>query len=363
MVSSTALLHTCPIAPAPWCHVATGVSVIPAAGRVPGWQCRHKVASMTARKLKIGVVMDPMSSVAYKKDTTLAMLWAASQRGWSLHYLEQEDLYLENGRAMGRMRDLEVYHDPDNFYQLGEVVATPLAELDVILMRKDPPFDMNFIYTTYILDRAESRGVLVVNHPQSLRDCNEKVFATHFPQCCAPTLVCADKRRLRAFAEEHEDVILKPLDGMGGASIFRTGGNDGNLSVIIETLTQHGRTPAMAQKYIPEISKGDKRILVIDGEPVSHCLARIPAVGEVRGNLAAGGSGVVQPLSDRDRWICDQVRDTLLQKGLIFVGLDVIGDYLTEINVTSPTCIREIDAGAGLNVAGLLMDAIEKKLK
>jgi len=229
-------------------------------------------------------------------------------------------------------------------------------------MRKDPPFDMNFIYTTYILDHAEKQGVLVVNKPQSLRDCNEKMFATHFPDVCTPTLVSSSKALLRAFAEEHEDVILKPLDGMGGASIFRTGANDGNLSVIIETLTEHGHTPAMAQKYIPEISKGDKRILMIDGEPVSHCLARVPAVGEVRGNLAAGGSGIVQPLSDRDRWICDQVRDKLLEKGLIFVGLDVIGDYLTEINVTSPTCIREIDAGAGINVAGLLMDAIEKKL-
>ncbi|MAA60965.1 MAG: glutathione synthase [Pseudomonadales bacterium] len=313
--------------------------------------------------IKIGVVMDPIESVTYKKDSTLAMLWEADSRNWQIFYLLQSDLYIDSGEPCARMTRLHPKQDPQKWFEFGEETQAPLANLDVILMRKDPPFDMNFIYTTYILDRAESRGVLVVNHPQSLRDCNEKVFATHFPQCCAPTLVCADKRRLRAFAEEHEDVILKPLDGMGGASIFRTGGNDGNLSVIIETLTQHGRTPAMAQKYIPEISKGDKRILVIDGEPVSHCLARIPAVGEVRGNLAAGGSGVVQPLSDRDRWICDQVRDTLLQKGLIFVGLDVIGDYLTEINVTSPTCIREIDAGAGLNVAGLLMDAIEKKLK
>ena len=313
--------------------------------------------------IKIGVVMDPIESVTYKKDSTLAMLWEADSRNWQIFYLLQSDLYIDSGQPMAHMTRLHPKQDPRRWYELGEETHAPLADLDVILMRKDPPFDMNFIYTTYMLDRAEALGVLVVNHPQSLRDCNEKVFATHFPQCCAPTLVSANKQRLRAFAEEHSDVILKPLDGMGGASIFRTGANDGNLSVIIETLTQHGHTPAMAQKYIPEISKGDKRILVIDGEPVSHSLARIPAVGEVRGNLAAGGSGVVQPLTDRDRWICDQVRDTLLQKGLIFVGLDVIGDYLTEINVTSPTCIREIDAGAGLNVAGLLMDAIEKKLK
>lgn len=312
--------------------------------------------------IKIGVVMDPIESVTYKKDSTLAMLWEADSRNWQIFYLLQSDLYIDNGAPMARMTRLHPRQDPQKWYEYGEETHAPLSNLDVILMRKDPPFDMNFIYTTYMLDRAEAAGVLVVNRPQSLRDCNEKVFATRFPQCCAPTLVSADKRRLRAFAEEHGDIILKPLDGMGGASIFRTGASDGNLSVIIETLTQHGRTPAMAQKYIPEISKGDKRILVVNGEPVSHCLARIPAVGEVRGNLAAGGSGVVQPLTDRDRWICDQVRDTLLEKGLIFVGLDVIGDYLTEINVTSPTCIREIDAGAGLNVAGQLMDAIEKKL-
>ncbi|AUM13276.1 glutathione synthase [Ketobacter alkanivorans] len=312
--------------------------------------------------IKIGVVMDPIESVTYKKDSTLAMLWEADSRNWQIFYMLQPDLYIDSGVAKARMTRLHPKRDPLKWYEFGEETQAPLSNLDVILMRKDPPFDMNFIYTTYILDRAEAAGVLVVNHPQSLRDCNEKVFATHFPQCCAPTLVSADKRRLRAFAEEHGDIILKPLDGMGGASIFRTGANDGNLSVIIETLTEHGSTPAMAQQFIPEISKGDKRILVIDGEPVSHGLARIPAVGEVRGNLAAGGSGVVQPLTDRDRWICDQVRDTLLKKGLIFVGLDVIGDYLTEINVTSPTCIREIDAGAGLNVAGLLMDAIENKL-
>ncbi|MCG8536698.1 MAG: glutathione synthase [Pseudomonadales bacterium] len=312
--------------------------------------------------IKIGVVMDPIQSIAYKKDSTLAMLWEADSRNWQIFYLLQSDLYVDCGQPMARMTRLHPKQDPQKWYEFGEETHAPLANLDVILMRKDPPFDMNFIYTTYILDHAEKQGVLVVNKPQSLRDCNEKMFATHFPDVCTPTLVSSSKALLRAFAEEHEDVILKPLDGMGGASIFRTGANDGNLSVIIETLTEHGHTPAMAQKYIPEISKGDKRILVIDGEPVSHCLARVPAVGEVRGNLAAGGSGIVQPLSDRDRWICDQVRDKLLEKGLIFVGLDVIGDYLTEINVTSPTCIREIDAGAGINVAGLLMDAIEKKL-
>jgi glutathione synthase len=312
--------------------------------------------------IKVGVVMDPIQSITYKKDSTLAMLWEADARGWSIFYMRQQDLTIDNGRAMAHMTRLHPRHDPQHWYEFGEDTYAPLGNLDVILMRKDPPFDMPFIYTTYILDKAEADGVLVVNHPQSLRDCNEKVFATWFPHCCAPTLVTSQKQRLRAFAEEHGDVILKPLDGMGGASIFRTGSKDGNLNVIIETLTLHGRLPAMAQKYIPEISKGDKRILVINGEPVPYCLARIPMVGEVRGNLAAGGSGVVQPLTDRDRWICGQVRDTLIAKGLLFVGLDVIGDYLTEINVTSPTCIREIDAGAGTNIAGLLLDAIEPRL-
>ncbi len=312
--------------------------------------------------IKLGVVMDPIESIAYKKDSTLAMLWEADARGWSIFYMRQQNLVIDNGRAMAHMTRLHPKHDPARWFEYGEETWAPLANLDVILMRKDPPFDMPFIYTTYILDKAESEGVLVVNKPQSLRDCNEKVFATWFPQCCAPTLVTSQKKRLRAFAEEHVDVILKPLDGMGGASIFRTGINDGNLNVIIETLTHHGRLPAMAQKYIPEISKGDKRILVVNGEPVPYCLARIPMVGEVRGNLAAGGSGVVQPLSDRDRWICAQVRDRLLEKGLLFVGLDVIGDYLTEINVTSPTCIREIDAGAGTNIAGLLLDTVTQHL-
>ncbi len=313
--------------------------------------------------IKVGVVMDPIESVTYKKDSTLAMLWEADSRNWQIFYMLQTDLYIEQGQARAKMTRLHPKKDPNNWYELGATTDAPLCELDTILMRKDPPFDMNFIYTTYILDRAETEGVLVVNKPQSLRDCNEKVFATRFPELCTPTLVSYDKEKLRAFAREHQDIILKPLDGMGGASIFRTGSQDGNLSVIIETLTEHGRTPAMAQRYIPEISKGDKRILVVNGTPVSHCLARVPAVGEVRGNLAAGGSGLVQPLSENDKRICAQVRDTLLEKGLLFVGLDVIGDYLTEINVTSPTCIREIDAGAGTNIAGLLLDAIELKLK
>ncbi|OUS24430.1 glutathione synthase [Gammaproteobacteria bacterium 45_16_T64] len=312
--------------------------------------------------IKLGVVMDPISSIPYKKDSTLAMLWEADNRNWDIRYIEQQDLYIENGQAMTKSCALTPLKNPDSWYQLGEEQVHPLSDCDVILMRKDPPFDMEFIYSTYILDIAEQAGSLIVNKPQSLRDCNEKIFATEFPQCCTPTTVSANADVIKAFANTHQDIILKPLDGMGGASIFRTGANDKNLSVIIETLTNHGKTPAMAQEFIPDINQGDKRILVIDGEPVAYGLSRIPAEGETRGNLAAGGTGEVRPLSDRERWICEQVRETLVEKGLIFVGLDVIGDYLTEINVTSPTCIREIDAATSLNIAGLLMDAIERRL-
>ncbi len=311
---------------------------------------------------KLAVVMDPITSINYKKDSTLAMLWAAQEKGWELFYLEQNDLYIDNGRAFCHRRPLRTYQNPEHWFDLGQSQTVPLADFDVILMRKDPPFDMEFIYTTYILDKAEQEGTLIVNHPQSLRDCNEKVFTTQFAQCCVPTLVSARAADLKGFVTHQQDAILKPLHGMGGASIFRTGASDPNLNVIIETLTEHGRTPAMAQRYIPEIIAGDKRILIVDGEPVPFCLARIPAEGETRGNLAAGGSGVVQPLTERDRWICEQIKPDLLQRGLMFVGIDVIGDYLTEVNVTSPTCIREIDAESGINAAELLMEAIDKRL-
>jgi glutathione synthase len=229
-------------------------------------------------------------------------------------------------------------------------------------MRKDPPFDMDFIYSTYILEAAQREGVLIVNDPRSLRDCNEKLFATQFPQCCPPLIVAASAERLKAFHAQHGDVIFKPLDGMGGASIFRIQQGDPNLSVIIETLTDHGRQQIMAQKYLPEIVDGDKRILLVDGVPAPYGLARIPLAGETRGNLAAGGSGVAKPLTDRERWICDQVGPVLKEKGLLFVGLDVIGDYLTEINVTSPTCVRELDRAHDLDIAGDLMDSIAAKL-
>lgn len=312
--------------------------------------------------IKLGIVMDPIASINFKKDTSLAMLWAAAEKGWELVYMEQKDLFLESGKAFAMTRSLQVSRDPDDFYKLGAETKQSLAEINVILMRKDPPFDSEFVYSTMILEQAEREGVLVVNKPASLRDCNEKLFATQFPQCCPPVLVTRRSDLLKSFHKEHEDVIFKPLDGMGGSSIFRLQKNDPNVSVIIETLTQLGSEQIMAQKFIPEITQGDKRILIVDGVPVPFALARIPATGETRGNLAAGGRGEGRPLSDRDRWICDQVIPTLKAKDLMFVGLDVIGDYLTEINVTSPTCVRELNQQYGLDIAMNLMSAIEKRL-
>ncbi len=312
--------------------------------------------------VRLGIVMDPIVSISYKKDSSLAMLLAAQARGWSLFYMEQADLYQGKGQARARMRPLKVFADPARWFELGDEQDSALAELDVLLMRKDPPFDMEFVYSTYLLEQAEREGVLVVNRPQSLRDCNEKLFATLFPQCTAPTLVSRRADIIRQFAATHGDVILKPLDGMGGASVFRHRQGDPNLSVILETLTQHGKQQIMAQAYLPAIVDGDKRILMIDGEPVPYCLARIPASGETRGNLAAGGRGEARPLTERDRWIAAQIGPTLREKGLLFVGLDVIGDSLTEINVTSPTCIREIDAAFNTDIGGQLMDAIARQL-
>ena len=312
--------------------------------------------------IRLGVVMDPIEQINYKKDSTLAMLWAAGDQGWHIDYMTLPDLYLDAGKARARVRQVTAFRDPENFYELGEERDIDMGELDVVLMRKDPPFDNEFLYATHILDQAQRQGAWVVNRPQSLRDCNEKLFALQFPQCIPTLIVSRDPVRLRAFHREHQDVVMKPLDGMGGSSIFRLRPDDANVSVIIETLTNHGQTTIMAQKYLPEIVDGDKRILLIDGEPVDYCLARVPAVGESRGNLAAGGTGRAQPLTDQDRWIAEQVGPVAREKGLMFVGLDVIGDSLTEINVTSPTCIREIDTQFGTDIAGSLMDAIARKL-
>jgi glutathione synthase len=310
----------------------------------------------------IGIVMDPISAINIKKDSSFAMLLAAQAKGWTLYYMEQQDLFLHQGVVSAEMRILSVQENATNWYQLGEVQTLPLSDLDAILMRKDPPFDMEYIYSTYLLEQAQQAGVLIVNNPQSLRDANEKLFTAWFPQCCPDTLVTRKASQIREFQHQHGDIILKPLDGMGGASIFRVKHDDPNFSVIIETLTNHGKTSIMAQKFIPEITEGDKRILMINGEPVPYALARIPAQGETRGNLAAGGRAEGRPLSDNDKWICEQVGPKLREKGLLFVGLDVIGNYLTEINVTSPTCIRELDKQFNLNIASDLMDCIEQQL-
>lgn len=314
------------------------------------------------KAIKLLIVMDDIARINIKKDSSIAMLWAAAKRGYELFYAQQEDLFIENGRAYGQLRSLQVFEDYQKWHQLGEIQSLDLAQMDVILMRKDPPFDMRFIYSTYILERAEQAGVLVVNKPQSLRDCNEKLFATQFAHCMVPTLVSSQMSRIREFIAQHQDVIVKPLDGMGGTGIFRLQDKGFNIGATLETLTDNGTLPIMAQRYIPEIIKGDKRILLIDGEPVPYCLARVPPQGETRGNLAAGGTGVPQLLSPRDYWLASQVGQEFKKRGLLFVGLDVIGDYITEINVTSPTCIREIDARFNLGIATRLMLVIERKL-
>jgi len=312
--------------------------------------------------VRLGVVMDPIGSITIKKDTTFAMLLAAQARGWTLHYFEQRDLYLRDDQAWGRARLLSVRDNAGGWFDFHGERDLPLGELDVILMRKDPPFDMEYIYTTYVLERAEAAGALVVNRPCSLRDANEKLFTAWFPQCCPPTLVSREAALIKAFLEEQGDIIVKPLGAMGGTSVFRLRPGDPNLNVILETLTGLGRHLTMAQRYIPEITAGDRRILLIDGEPVPYALARLPAPGETRANLAAGGRGVGVALNERERWICAQVSPKLREMGLLFVGLDVIGDYLTEINVTSPTCARELDAQFGLDIGGELMAAIATRL-
>ncbi len=310
----------------------------------------------------LGIVMDPIQSINYLKDTSLSILLAAQQQGFRLFYMEQQDLFLENGVPYAEVQPLRVFDNPDCWHELGGRSAVPLAELTVVLMRKDPPFDSEFIYSTYILEAAEKLGTLVVNKPQSLRDCNEKVFATEFPECTPPLLVSRSLKRLKGFLQEHQDVVFKPLDGMGGASIFRVKADDQNLNVILETLTQHGSQTIMAQKYLPEITDGDKRVLIVDGEVVPYCLARIPSASDFRGNLAAGGKGEVRPLSERDQWIAEQVAPVLVERGLLFVGLDIIGDYLTEINVTSPTCVQEIDRAKNTAIGDKLIAAINRRL-
>ena len=317
--------------------------------------------------IKIGFVMDPLSSINIKKDSTFAMMLAAQKSNWEIHTIYQPDLYTENEIPRAYSRITHVEDNPDNWFNFSAEQDIDLSSLDVILMRKDPPFDIEYINTTYILQLAQQRGSLIVNKAASLRDNNEKMFIAQFPQCCTPFLVSRSINRLRKFVKqrfqaEQQDVILKPLDGMGGTSIYRVNPQDPNLSVILETLSENESRTVMAQQFIPEIIHGDKRVLLIDGEAVPYALARIPAAGETRGNLAAGGTGVGVELTERDHWICQQVAPVLKQQGILFAGIDIIGDYLTEINITSPTCIRELDRIYSLDIAGDLMRCIEKHL-
>ena len=312
--------------------------------------------------LRFGVVMDPISDISPAKDSTLAMLLEAQSRGHELVYFEQLDLYLSDGNPMGSGRRLQVVDELHDWYQLGATVDMPLGDLNVILMRKDPPFDAEYIYTTYILERAELSGVMVVNRPASLRDINEKAFTAWFAHCCPESLITRSIKRMRDFLHQHGQIVVKPLHGMGGRSIFVVNRSDNNANVIFETLTDENTRYAMAQRYIPEISSGDKRILLVNGEPAPYALARIPPPDDNRGNLVIGAQPEVRELTDRDRWICAEVGPLLRDRGVVFAGLDVIGDYLTEINVTSPTGIRELDKLAKINVAAELMEAIEEKI-
>ena len=311
--------------------------------------------------MKLGVIMDPVAEIKVEKDTTLALLLAAQRREWEIHYMEMDDVYLIGNTARASARVMTVADDASDWYQLQQRTELELSDLDVILMRKDPPFNMEYIYMTYILEHAAARGTLVVNDPAALRNVNEKAFITQFPQCIAPTLISRNGQQIHAFLEQHGQVVLKPLDGMGGASVFRVDKEDSNRNVIVETLTRNSQSFIMAQQYLAAIEQGDKRILLVDGRPLEHALARIPKSGDIRGNLAAGGTGKGIDLSERDYWICEQVGPRLRSMGLVFVGLDVIGDYLTEINITSPTCVKELERLYDCDIAGKVMDCIAVK--
>ncbi len=312
--------------------------------------------------IRTGVVMDPIAGININKDSTFAMLLEAQERGHIIYYMEPADLRVFDGQPMASMRQLRVKDDPKHWFTLSDAEQRPLQDLDIILMRRDPPFELDYIYLTYILELAERAGVLVVNRPQSLRDANEKFFITHFPQCCVPMVITRNADDIREFVARHGKSVVKPLDGMGGDSIFQLQPSDPNTNVILETITRNGTELVMAQQYIEEISSGDKRILMINGQPVPYALARFPGTGDFRGNLAKGGHGEGVALSERDYWICKQVGPELERRGILFAGLDIIGDWLSEVNVTSPTCIRELDAQYGLNIAGQMFDAVEERL-
>ena len=310
--------------------------------------------------MKLGVVMDPIETINFKKDSTLAMMIEAQRKGHEIIYITPDSLFINSGISYASSNKMEVRNDPSDWFTKEEETIIELSELDSILMRQDPPFNSGYIYNTYVLEMAARQGVNIFNNPRSLRDCNEKVYATEFPQCCTKHLVSSRKDFLTDFVLENKDTVIKPLDGMGGASIFRVKANDPNLNVILETITDHFTEKVMIQEFIPEITEGDKRILIVDGKPMSASIARVPAEGELRGNLAAGASAVAKSLSDRDLWICEEVGPSLVEKGLLLVGLDIIGDYLTEINVTSPTCFKEYKELCDIDVAKIFIESVEE---
>ena len=310
--------------------------------------------------MKLGVVMDPIETINFKKDSTLAMMIEAQRKGHEIIYITPDSLFINSGISYASSNKMEVRNDPSDWFTKEEETIIELSELDSILMRQDPPFNSGYIYNTYVLEMAARQGVNIFNNPRSLRDCNEKVYATEFPQCCTKHLVTSRKDFLTDFVLENKDTVIKPLDGMGGASIFRVKANDPNLNVILETITDHFTVKVMIQEFIPEITEGDKRILIVDGKPMSASIARVPAEGELRGNLAAGASAVAKSLSDRDLWICEEVGPSLVEKGLLLVGLDIIGDYLTEINVTSPTCFKEYKELCDIDVAEIFIESVEE---
>ena len=315
-------------------------------------------------RVRVVVVMDPIEAIKPAKDSTLAILLAAQARGWELFYAEQKDLYLRDGVAFGRLAPLKVFDDPKVWYARSDAAPGRLGDYDVILMRKDPPFDTEYIYSTYILDRAQIQGALVCNRPQGLRDMNEKVYTAWFPECCAPTLISRDMHDMSEFLREHGKAVCKPLDGMGGRSIFVLEQGDKNRNVVFETLTDYGTRYAIVQRYLPEIvTAGDCRVILVDGEPVPFALQRMPDADDHRGNLAAGARAESRPLNDRDRWLCSIIGPKLKAAGMIFVGLDVIGDFVTEINVTSPTGIRELDKKHDVDIGGMLVSAISRTLE
>ena len=310
--------------------------------------------------MKLGVVMDPIETINFKKDSTLAMMIEAQRKGHEIIYITPDSLFINSGISYASSNKMEVRNDPSDWFTKEEETIIELSELDSILMRQDPPFNSGYIYNTYVLEMAARQGVNIFNNPRSLRDCNEKVYATEFPQCCTKHLVSSRKDFLTDFVLENKDTVIKPLDGMGGASIFRVKANDPNLNVILETITDHFTEKVMIQEFIPEITEGDKRILIVNGKPMSASIARVPAEGELRGNLAAGASAVAKSLSDRDLWICEEVGPSVVEKGLLLVGLDIIGDYLTEINVTSPTCFKEYKELCDIDVAEIFIESVEE---